>query len=255
MRRSMAVALAALVVLVGCGGDEPADEEVAAARGSVATADAEDDGDGDEPPAADEAGTEEPDAPGVDGADEDVDLRPPGEVTGAIGVVYEATGAFDETFRLVRGGDGVSSFSGSFGTMYVDGEELTVCPTGESCLRAPRPLLGSMGLLGADVIEDATMWAAEVPWTAATAATIAGRDARCLATTEVEDLEEYCYDVASGLALRWRVVDEGVPTLVEAVEVFDPTDADLRPAGPVQDLGDLGDLGDLDLGELLDLEG
>lgn len=62
---------------------------------------------------------------------------------------------------------------------------------------------------------------------------ITGRDARCIVTDDEELLQEYCYDVVSGIALRWQVIDEGV-TSVTAIEVFEPTSQDLAPAGPVE---------------------
>ena len=232
MRRSISVLAAATLLITACGADEP--------DGAPAAIAAE--------PDADDASVEDSDVDGdpeTDGdadADDDVEvaddepLLPPGAVTGAIGVTYRGSGSFDETFTLIQGLD-VSVFRTDDATMYVAADTITVCSEGEPCVRAGRELFESMGMLGGQIVEDVTSFAAEVPWTSATTEQIAGRDARCLVTSDVADLDEYCYDLASGIALRWKVLDEGVPTLVEAIEVFEPTEDDLVPSGPVEELG------------------
>ena len=233
MRRSISV-LAVTLLVAACGADEP--DQAPAAIAAEADADAEDGS------VADPDGEEDPDTDGDADADDDVEvaddepLLPPGAVTGAIGVTYRGSGSFDETFTLIQGLD-VSVFRSDDATMYVTDDSITVCSEGEPCVRAGRELFESMGMLGGQIVEDVTSFAAEIPWTSATPEQIAGRDARCLVTSDVADLDEYCYDLVSGIALRWKVLDEGVPTLVEAIDVFEPTDADVTPSGPIEELG------------------
>lgn len=224
--------------------------------------------------AAEESEPSEPSAPvdetpdEVEADDVELDVLPPAAVTAPIGVVYEASGSLNETFGLIQTPD-VSVFSTDEVTAYVDAETITVCPVGEQCSRMRRDAIEPMGLLGGQIVVDTMSFASSVPFTSSSTETIAGRDARCVVPEDVEQMQEYCYDLASGIALRWQVIDEDVPTSVTAIEVFEPTAADLAPAGPVEDLphgavpgmgfdpGDI-DMGDFDMGDFdmgdIDLE-
>jgi hypothetical protein len=113
----------------------------------------------------------------------------------------------------------VSVFSNAEVTAYVDAETITVCPTNDGCIRSRREGIEIMGLLGGQLVTDMTAFADAVPVASSSTETIAGRDARCVVPEDDELLQEYCYDLASGIALRWRVIDEGVPTAVTAIEV------------------------------------
>lgn len=242
-------------VLAGCSGDEPASEPETDAAAAEVTDDADEstdaadaDADEDRPGAEDEQ---------ADADEPDDESPPPTAVSEPVGVVYEAVGSLNESFGLIQTPE-VSVFSNDEVTAYVDAETVTVCPTGEGCVRTRREGIEAMGMLGGQLVTDMTAFASSVPFSSSSNETIAGRDARCIVPDDVEELQEYCYDLVSGIALRWEVIDEQVPTSITAIEVFEPTAEDLSPAGPVEDLTDVQlpegmDLGDLDLGDL-DLE-
>lgn len=237
VRRVRWGALGVMVVLMGaaCGSDvdapaattvvaEPVEEE-------VAVVDEVEEDPVDE--AATDAGPDEgPDVSAEEPATPPDDLTTPGQVTPPIGVVYELTGSVNDRIMLVQA-EGRSAFRTQEISYAIAGQEVTLCSVEGGCNTVDRDMLASLGLLGAEVVDDVTMWAASVTWTSATEETIAGRAARCMDSDEDVGLEEYCYDLISGIALRWQVVDEGIATRVVAVEVFEPSEADLAPTGPV----------------------
>lgn len=245
-------------VIAGCGAGEPATEPVEPEAAEAAEV-ADDEGE----PVADPV--EGPGADDADAADDGGQASPPSSVTAPVGVVYEATGSLNETFGLIQTPE-VSVFSNDEVTAYVDDETITVCPEDAGCTRGRREGLELAGLLGGQLVTDVTAFAATMPVASSSSETIAGRDARCVEPEDAEVLQEYCYDLASGIALRWRVIDEGVLTTVVAIEVFEPTPDDLAPDGPVEDREDPApgatdagglDLEDVDLGDLdlADIEG
>jgi len=233
-RVGIAALLAVVVAASGCGGSEPAPDE-------SPTEDAATSGEP-SPGAVEGTADDDPGAVGdepLDVTDDPADglLTAPASVSAPIGVEYRATGDLVEEFTIARSGD-VMAFTSAWGRIVMDGASVVVCAA-EGCTRLPDEFTGADGPDTA-LADEAAAAAAATAWASGSDVTIAGRPARCLSdpgAAEADlELTEYCFDVATGMPLRWTLVTTDAGGSVEAVRVFEPTADDLAPTGPVTEM-------------------